>query len=194
MYERVKSIILLAKTTTGASDKLTPVQSFIVGALSKTLATIVSLYNCIIRSQTNIYHIRLRIHTLWPRSAFRLGAPTRKKLKKNTALLRSRIHPITINSSRSIPVRFKFLLECGLGKGSLAGIGFVLSFCLLRDIHTLQFTGNECANHKSCLIAGTAFHVERSVRALCPGYHGVHCSFLYVIKGRALLLFCCRGL
>lgn len=44
MYERVKSFILLAKTSAGASDKLTPVQSFVVGALSKTLATIVRLY------------------------------------------------------------------------------------------------------------------------------------------------------
>jgi adenine nucleotide transporter 17 len=42
MYERVKSLILLAKTSAGANDKLTPSQSFFVGALSKTLATVVS--------------------------------------------------------------------------------------------------------------------------------------------------------
>jgi hypothetical protein len=42
MYERVKGLILLAKTTAGANDKLTPWQSFFVGALSKTLATVVT--------------------------------------------------------------------------------------------------------------------------------------------------------
>ncbi|KII85088.1 hypothetical protein PLICRDRAFT_57021 [Plicaturopsis crispa FD-325 SS-3] len=42
MYERVKSIILLAKTKAGSNDKLTPGLSFVVGALSKTLATIVT--------------------------------------------------------------------------------------------------------------------------------------------------------
>jgi len=38
VFERVKSLLLLAK---GSSDKLTPGISFVVGALSKTLATVV---------------------------------------------------------------------------------------------------------------------------------------------------------
>lgn len=41
MFERVKSLILLAKAKTGSNDKLTPGVSFLVGALSKTLATVV---------------------------------------------------------------------------------------------------------------------------------------------------------
>jgi hypothetical protein len=41
MFERVKSLILLAKTKAGSNDKLTPGLSFLVGALSKTLATVV---------------------------------------------------------------------------------------------------------------------------------------------------------
>jgi solute carrier family 25 (peroxisomal adenine nucleotide transporter), member 17 len=41
MFERVKSLILIAKTKAGSNDKLTPGQSFLVGALSKTLATVV---------------------------------------------------------------------------------------------------------------------------------------------------------
>lgn len=41
-FERVKSLILLAKTKAGSNDKLTPGQAFIVGALSKTLATVVT--------------------------------------------------------------------------------------------------------------------------------------------------------
>jgi hypothetical protein len=41
MFERVKSLILMAKTKAGANDKLTPGLSFLVGALSKTLATVV---------------------------------------------------------------------------------------------------------------------------------------------------------
>jgi hypothetical protein len=43
MFERVKSLILLAKTKAGSNDKLTPGLSFLIGALSKTLATVVSV-------------------------------------------------------------------------------------------------------------------------------------------------------
>ncbi|THH08596.1 hypothetical protein EW145_g2595 [Phellinidium pouzarii] len=42
MFERVKSLMLLAKEKTGGQLKLTPWQAFFVGALSKTLATIVT--------------------------------------------------------------------------------------------------------------------------------------------------------
>jgi len=42
MFERVKSILLLAKAKAGSGDKLTPALSFLIGALSKTLATIVT--------------------------------------------------------------------------------------------------------------------------------------------------------
>lgn len=42
MFERVKSLLLLAKIKAGSNDKLTPGLSFLIGALSKTLATIVS--------------------------------------------------------------------------------------------------------------------------------------------------------
>lgn len=42
MFERVKSMMLAAKATAGASTGMTPGLSFVVGALSKTLATVVS--------------------------------------------------------------------------------------------------------------------------------------------------------
>ncbi|KAH0832888.1 mitochondrial carrier domain-containing protein [Lanmaoa asiatica] len=42
VYERLKSILLLARTASGAADKLTPGISFLLGAFSKTLATIVT--------------------------------------------------------------------------------------------------------------------------------------------------------
>lgn len=42
VYERLKSILLLAKAVAGAADKLTPGVTFLLGAFSKTLATIVS--------------------------------------------------------------------------------------------------------------------------------------------------------
>ncbi|KAJ3966499.1 mitochondrial carrier domain-containing protein [Lentinula raphanica] len=42
MYERVKSLLLLAKAKTGSSEKMSAWQSFVVGSLSKTLATIVT--------------------------------------------------------------------------------------------------------------------------------------------------------
>lgn len=42
VYERMKSILLLARAAAGAADKLTPGMSFLLGAFSKTLATIVS--------------------------------------------------------------------------------------------------------------------------------------------------------
>lgn len=42
VYERLKSILLLAKATAGAAEKLTPGMTFLLGAFSKTLATIVS--------------------------------------------------------------------------------------------------------------------------------------------------------
>jgi len=41
-FERVKGLILAAKEVAGGSDKLTPFQAFFVGALSKSLATIVT--------------------------------------------------------------------------------------------------------------------------------------------------------
>lgn len=43
MFERVKSLLLLAKEKAGAQPRLTAWQSFFVGALSKTLATVVCL-------------------------------------------------------------------------------------------------------------------------------------------------------
>lgn len=43
VFERIKSAIILAKQRTGGSNKMTPWQAFFVGALSKTLATVVSL-------------------------------------------------------------------------------------------------------------------------------------------------------
>ena len=45
MYERLKSILLLARIKAGASEKMTPWMSFVLGAFSKTLATIVSEAN-----------------------------------------------------------------------------------------------------------------------------------------------------
>lgn len=41
MYERVKSLLLLAKVKAGSGDKMSAYQSFVVGSLSKTLATVV---------------------------------------------------------------------------------------------------------------------------------------------------------
>ncbi|KIK55152.1 hypothetical protein GYMLUDRAFT_176121 [Collybiopsis luxurians FD-317 M1] len=42
MYERVKSILLLAKAKAGVDSKMSAGQSFVIGALSKTLATVVT--------------------------------------------------------------------------------------------------------------------------------------------------------
>ncbi|TFK40188.1 mitochondrial carrier domain-containing protein [Crucibulum laeve] len=42
VFERVKSIVLLAKAKAGTGQKMSPWISFIVGALSKTLATVVT--------------------------------------------------------------------------------------------------------------------------------------------------------
>ncbi|KAH8831624.1 mitochondrial carrier [Flagelloscypha sp. PMI_526] len=42
MFERIKSLMLLAKEKAGASQKLTSGQIFLVGALSKTMATVVT--------------------------------------------------------------------------------------------------------------------------------------------------------
>lgn len=41
MYERLKSILMLARATAGAAEKLTPGMTFLLGAFSKMLATIV---------------------------------------------------------------------------------------------------------------------------------------------------------
>jgi adenine nucleotide transporter 17 len=43
VFERVKSLLLLAQAKPGSGSKLSPWMSFIIGALSKTLATVVSL-------------------------------------------------------------------------------------------------------------------------------------------------------
>ncbi|KAF8434111.1 mitochondrial carrier domain-containing protein [Boletus edulis BED1] len=42
VYERLKSILSLARATAGATEKLTPGMTFLLGAFSKTLATIVT--------------------------------------------------------------------------------------------------------------------------------------------------------
>ncbi|EPQ52770.1 mitochondrial carrier [Gloeophyllum trabeum ATCC 11539] len=42
MFERIKSAVLLAREKAGAEAKMTPGLSFVVGALSKTLATVVT--------------------------------------------------------------------------------------------------------------------------------------------------------
>jgi adenine nucleotide transporter 17 len=62
LFERIKTIVLLAKGT--SSTKLGPWLSFLVGALSKTLATIVSrlLYRRFLKAYISS---RSHIHTLW---------------------------------------------------------------------------------------------------------------------------------
>lgn len=45
VFERVKSLLLLAQAKAGSSTKLSPWLSFIIGALSKTLATVVGIQN-----------------------------------------------------------------------------------------------------------------------------------------------------
>ncbi|KAI9568195.1 mitochondrial carrier domain-containing protein [Boletus coccyginus] len=42
VYERLKNILILAKAAAGTADKLTPGMTFLLGAFSKTLATIVT--------------------------------------------------------------------------------------------------------------------------------------------------------
>jgi len=42
VFERVKSLVLLAKARAGTGEKMSPWMSFLIGALSKTLATIVT--------------------------------------------------------------------------------------------------------------------------------------------------------
>lgn len=41
VFERVKGLVLLAKEKSGGGTKLTPWQAFVIGALSKSLATVV---------------------------------------------------------------------------------------------------------------------------------------------------------
>lgn len=63
VYERLKNILLVARTAAGASEKLTPGMTFLLGAFSKTLATIVSRYllgprSCVERrtGHLSVYH------------------------------------------------------------------------------------------------------------------------------------------
>jgi len=42
VYERLKSVLVLARAAAGAAEKLTPGMTFLLGAFSKTLATIVT--------------------------------------------------------------------------------------------------------------------------------------------------------
>lgn len=107
VFERVKSIFTLGDSTA----KLGPWRSFCVGALSKTLATIVS-------SQfTFWYHIRtdcanrLLILISWRKSAFKLGARGKKPRKRATKSIQG--------------VQERFCLEFIGRKDSLAGIRLV---------------------------------------------------------------------
>ena len=49
VFERVKSIVLLAKGSFGANVKMAPWLAFLVGAFSKTLATIVNMLSMLSR-------------------------------------------------------------------------------------------------------------------------------------------------
>lgn len=78
MFERVRSLILLTKTKAGSNDKLTPGQSFLVGALSKTLATVVRVQFIITAITGSIYCFRLHIPISSQKCEFKLGAQTPK--------------------------------------------------------------------------------------------------------------------
>jgi adenine nucleotide transporter 17 len=56
-FERIKSLILIAKAKTGSNDKLTPGLSFLIGALSKTLATVVCVNFIIVAKSPSILSI-----------------------------------------------------------------------------------------------------------------------------------------
>lgn len=45
VFERVKGLILLAQVKAGAGSRLSPWMSFFIGAVSKTLATVVCTHN-----------------------------------------------------------------------------------------------------------------------------------------------------
>lgn len=101
MFERVKSILLLAKAKAGSGDKLTPGLTFLVGALSKTLATVVS-FSSINRQFFCLFKpalFRLHIPTYSPKSESRPAVQT-PKILMDPYLHRSGI----ITPKRSMPV------------------------------------------------------------------------------------------
>jgi hypothetical protein len=74
MFERVKSLVLLTRGKFGSNGKMSPWLSFLVGALSKTLATIVCV-SVMIEYRFSISS-RSRIHISWPRLGYKLGLQT----------------------------------------------------------------------------------------------------------------------
>ena len=74
MFERVKSLVLLTRGKFGSNGKMSPWLSFLVGALSKTLATIVCV-SVMIEYRFSISS-RSRIHISWPRLGYKLGVQT----------------------------------------------------------------------------------------------------------------------
>lgn len=127
MYERVKSILLLAKGETNNNAKLTPWMAFTVGALSKAIATVVCSLICTALGIECLACLcsRSRIHTSWRRSAFRRARQILRRQRQSTfhhQRTRSRIIRRATTLVRSPSSR-----ACGSGMASVAGTRYICS-------------------------------------------------------------------
>lgn len=113
VFERVKAVFTLGDPTV----KLGPLRSFCVGALSKTLATVVSTNKCLCIAYVPMCRCANRslIPTLWRKYAFKPGARPKERATKSTQR-----------------VQWISYLEFTGSKDSLAGIRLACRLCGLQ--------------------------------------------------------------
>jgi solute carrier family 25 (peroxisomal adenine nucleotide transporter), member 17 len=128
VFERVKGTLLAAS----AASKLTPGMSFVVGALSKTLATIASILVLDISTEIDSRNNRLPILTSWQRFVFKPGPRMRTRQLRHILSLHLLVLRIT-KDLRHTTVLSISSLAFGRRKVPSAGTRSVLSFQSTRD-------------------------------------------------------------
>lgn len=114
MFERVKGIVVLAQGT----DKMSPALSFLTGALSKTLATIVrtAVHDY---SEYCLAYYRLPTRTSWPKCAYKPVALTWTMPLSNTT--NSRMPTSITTKSTPTPAHWISSDACGNARALWAG-------------------------------------------------------------------------
>ena len=124
-FERVKSLVLIAQGN--VSTKMGPWLSFLIGALSKTLATVVR-FLCALASDSDSFAIyRLPIRISWRRYGFRPVALISRTLRSTTT--NSPIHTNTITNTATMLARWTSWLVYGRRRALPAGIRYVFKYC-----------------------------------------------------------------
>lgn len=158
VFERIKSVLLLAQERAASvaapsNEKLAPGMNFLVGALSKTLATVVT-YPYIMAK------VRIQARGSDAQIAKEEGLPAPPH--HNSPNLK---HPGALDLLRIVYKREGFMGWYQVGLVSQA-------FGIISLTAIFIFIGNERADNQGGPLAGSSVHVQGSVRTLVVGHHG----------------------